>query len=175
MPTALKVAETESRNRTGGMCSACRNLTWFEHRVRAATLKRLSQLQGGTIRYYDPAGCETLGSSVHESELATDWTISNPDFYCHLATGGSLGAAESYLRGDWESDDLTTLLRILCRNLEGVSGTNSGMASIGRWLARVAHWANRNTRQGSRENIARHYDLSNRFFELFLDPTWMYS
>ena len=175
MPTVLKVAETKSHTRMSDACSACRNLTWFEHRVRAATLKRLGQLQGGTIRYYDAAGCATLGGSAHDSELATDWTISNPDFYWHLATGGSLGAAESYLCGDWETDDLTTLLRILCRNLESVSGTNSGMARIGRSFARVAHWANRNTRQGSRENIARHYDLSNDFFELFLDPTWMYS
>jgi cyclopropane-fatty-acyl-phospholipid synthase len=175
MPTVLKVAETDSHTRMSDACSACRSLTWFEHRVRAATLKRLGQLQGGTIRYYDAAGCATLGSIAHDAELATDWTISNPDFYWQLATGGSLGAADSYLRGDWEAGDLTTLLRILCRNLESVSGTNSGMARIGRWLARAAHWANRNTRRGSRENIARHYDLSNDFFELFLDPTWMYS
>ena len=49
------------------------------------------------------------------------------------------------------------------------------MAWVSKLLARAAHWADRNSRRGSRHNIARHYDLGNEFFELFLDPTLMYS
>jgi cyclopropane-fatty-acyl-phospholipid synthase len=175
MPAALNCAETDSSAGRTPSCAACRGLSLFERWVRTATLRRLSQIQGGAIRYFDPAGCATLGRQIEEAELVADWNINRPDFYRHLVTSGSLGVAESYLRGDWEADDLTTLLRILCRNLGSLSGTNSGLARVGSCLARAVHWANRNTRRGSRENISRHYDLSNEFFELFLDPTWMYS
>jgi len=168
-------ARIESGQSEADACRAARGLTWFERRVRSIAIGRLNQLQGGTIHYCDAGGCATLGSQSPAPELSAEWTIRNPDFYRQLAMAGSLGVAESYLRGDWETDNLAALLRILCRNLETLSGTNSGLARAGRWLARAAHWANRNTRSGSRENIARHYDLSNDFFELFLDPTWMYS
>ena len=168
-------AERESDKRTVDSCRDCRGPTWFERQVRSAAFRRLGQIQGGRIDYYDAMGCATFGNRSNKTHLAAEWNINNLDFYGQLAMAGSLGVAESYLRGDWDTDDLTTLLRILCRNLETVSATDSGIARAGRWLARAAHWANRNTRKGSRENISRHYDLSNDFFELFLDPTWMYS
>ncbi len=167
--------ERESGERDVDSCCVCRGPTWFERQVRAAAFRRLAQLQGGRIEYYDAIGCATFGNSFDKPQLSAEWNINNPDFYGQLAMAGSLGVAESYLRGDWDTDDLTTLLRILCRNLQTVSGTDSGLARAGRWLAHVGHWMNRNTRKGSRENVSRHYDLSNDFFELFLDPTWMYS
>ena len=171
----VESAERESGERDVDSCCICRGPTWFERQVRSAVFRRLGELQGGRIEYYDAIGCATFGNSFEKPQLSAEWNINNPDFYGQLAMAGSLGVAESYLRGDWETDNLTTLLRILCRNLETVSGTDSGLARAGRWLARAGHWANRNTRKGSRENISRHYDLSNDFFELFLDPTWMYS
>jgi cyclopropane-fatty-acyl-phospholipid synthase len=39
----------------------------------------------------------------------------------------------------------------------------------------LLHWLNSNTTEGSRKNIAAHYDLGNDFFALFLDETLMYS
>ncbi len=40
---------------------------------------------------------------------------------------------------------------------------------------KLFHWLNRNTEKQARDNISRHYDLSNDFFSLFLDPDMMYS
>ena len=171
----IEHVENRSSSRTFESCGARRGLTWFERRIRSAAFQRLGGLQGGSIHYCDAEGCAQFGDLTNSLGLSAEWHIGNPDFYRLLATSGSLGVAESYLQEHWEVDDLTTLLRILCRNLKTFSGTNSGLARAGRWLARAAHWANRNTRKGSRENIARHYDLSNEFFELFLDSTWMYS
>jgi cyclopropane-fatty-acyl-phospholipid synthase len=51
----------------------------------------------------------------------------------------------------------------------------SGMARFGGVLLKLAHWYRRNTRAGSQRNIHAHYDLGNELFQLFLDPTMMYS
>jgi len=134
----------------------------------------LRGIQGGLIRVSD------LDQTVEHGQKSADlleagWEIHSPEFFQHVATGGSLGVAESYLRGQWATDDLTTLLRILCRNLDHLAPANSGIASLTKTIARACHWLARNTKTRSRQNIEAHYDLSNEFFELFLDPTLMYS
>jgi cyclopropane-fatty-acyl-phospholipid synthase len=60
-------------------------------------------------------------------------------------------------------------------NREVMNRLESGMARIGGAALKLAHWYHRNTRAGSRRNIHAHYDLGNELFELFLDPTMMYS
>jgi cyclopropane-fatty-acyl-phospholipid synthase len=110
-----------------------------------------------------------------DSELQGDVQVHRPRFYTALTLGGGLAAAESYLRGDWDCEDLTTSLRLFARNAEVLS-------AVDRWGARLMApgrslwmWTRRNTRAGSRRNIAAHYDLSNEFFALMLDPTMTYS
>lgn len=161
-------------NQMSDACPSCRNLTWLETMARRGLHSRLNGITGGTIRVGDTEGYTEFGSSA-SGGIDAEWTIKSPEFYRHAATGGSLGVAESYLQGHWETDDLTALLRLLCRNLNRISGAEQGLASLGKLLARVAHWADRNTRRGSLNNISRHYDLGNEFFQLFLDPTLMYS
>lgn len=173
-PEILIEAASLRSNQMSDACPSCRNLTWLEAIARRGLQSRLHGISGGTIRIADAEGYTELGSSA-AGGIDADWTVLSPEFYRHVATSGSLGMAESYLQGHWEADDLTALLRVLCRNLNHVSGAGQGMASISKLLARVASWADRNTRRGSRNNIARHYDLGNEFFELFLDPTLMYS
>lgn len=110
-----------------------------------------------------------------EEELCAKIRVHDARFYRHVVLGGSLGAAEAYLEGYWDSDDLTTLLRLMARNLEAASELNSALAWIGSPLRRAISVLNRNTRSGSRRNIAAHYDLGNEFFEQFLDDTMAYS
>ncbi|WP_197531219.1 SAM-dependent methyltransferase [Posidoniimonas corsicana] len=92
-----------------------------------------------------------------------------------LATGGANGAAEAYLRGYWDTPDLTRVLRVMARNLS----TSARIGGLASWLVSpltyLSRAACRNTVRGSRRNIAAHYDLSNEFFELMLDPTMTYS
>jgi cyclopropane-fatty-acyl-phospholipid synthase len=79
------------------------------------------------------------------------------------------------MSGYWSCDDLTAVIRVLVNNLHVVDGMEGGLARLGAPLRRALHWAARNSRRGSRRNIAAHYDLGNDFFRLFLDPTMMYS
>jgi len=92
----------------------------------------------------------------------------------HLVRSGEVGFAESYLRGDWSSDDLVALFTLTMRNETAIAHALSG----GRW-SRVTnlfnHWNNRNSVRGSAKNIAYHYDLGNAFYSLWLDETMSYS
>jgi cyclopropane-fatty-acyl-phospholipid synthase len=110
-----------------------------------------------------------------EDALTANIEIRDPRFYRHLVFGGSLGAAEAYIRGYWTCDNLVNLVRIFCRNAAAAAGLEGGPARLLNALSRIGHWLKRNTPSGSRRNIAAHYDLGNEFFSLFLDETMAYS
>jgi cyclopropane-fatty-acyl-phospholipid synthase len=95
------------------------------------------------------------------------------DFYRRLAAGGLIGFGESFMAGDWTSDDLPGLLTVMAGRMATL---------IPPLLQRLRHAVvharpagQDNTVTGSRDNIHRHYDLSNELFELFLDPSLTYS
>ncbi|MCH2211728.1 MAG: cyclopropane-fatty-acyl-phospholipid synthase family protein [Fuerstiella sp.] len=161
---------TTTPQQTGGI----NTLTWIQRVSRRIVLSWLEKLEDGQIHYVD-AERQIACGSPGTTELQTEWIVNDPRFFSQLAAGGSLGLAESYLRNYWQTDDLTDLLRMLYRNLARVPAGSSGLAVLSRVLNRVAFRINSNTRQRSRRHIAAHYDLCNEFFELFLDPTMMYS
>jgi cyclopropane-fatty-acyl-phospholipid synthase len=139
---------------------------------RKVVLGRLQHLEVGFLRVTDDTETRTFGV---RGDLAAAITISDPRFYSSLALGGALGAAEAYMLGYWSSDDLTAVVRVLVRNRSVLENLESGFARVMTPVAKIAHWVNRNTKSGSRRNIAAHYDLGNDFFKLWLDESMMYS
>jgi cyclopropane-fatty-acyl-phospholipid synthase len=87
---------------------------------------------------------------------------------------GDLGFAESYMAGEWESDTPAALIELFARNLDAYEKTESRHGLV-RLASRAQHWFNRNSRSGSRRNIAAHYDLGNDFYRQWLDDTMTYS
>ena len=94
-------------------------------------------------------------------------------FLWRLVTSWDVGFAESYLAGEWSSPDLPVLLNLLCRNSK--MGVSQRALGVLRSLTRIRHGLNRNTRSGSRRNIASHYDLGNEFYRHWLDEGMTYS
>ncbi|MGD9509745.1 MAG: class I SAM-dependent methyltransferase [Geminicoccaceae bacterium] len=89
-------------------------------------------------------------------------------------TAGSVGFAEGYIEGDWDTPDLASLLAVLNLNEEAWGDSYFG----GLWhrvVRRMQHTLRPNTRHGSRRNIHAHYDLGNEFFAAWLDPSMTYS
>jgi len=86
-----------------------------------------------------------------------------------------LRSAQAYIDGLWTTDNLSELIRIFVRNREVLMTMESGLAKCAQFIYRRWHARNRNTRRGSKRNIAAHYDLGNEFFRLFLDQRMMYS
>lgn len=94
-------------------------------------------------------------------------------FLWRLALNWDLGFAEAYLAGEWSSPDLAALLRFMCLNAN--MGTSLRAFRLPPAIGRLRHGLNRNTRRGSKRNIAAHYDLGNPFYAQWLDPSMMYS
>ena len=133
--------------------------------------ERLEQLDSGQILLEDSSLRRRFGS---DSELEVRVAVSDPRFYRKMFLG-SVAIADSYISGDWDSNDLTTLFRIFLRNRKALELSGNWMSKLVGTSARWFHWLHANTLQGSRKNIAAHYDLGNDFFKLWLDDTMAYS
>ena len=140
--------------------------------ARRLVLARLSSLASGWLRVREPQGVHDFGAGPG---ISAEIQVQDAAFFSELAFGGSVGAAESYMLGHWRADDLTALMRLLLRNRAALDGLERGLARLSAPLRGLAHWLHRNTRAGSRRNIAAHYDLGNDFFRLMLDESMMYS
>ncbi len=101
--------------------------------------------------------------------------VNDPRFWRLVALDGTNGSAEGFEQGWWETDDLVGLVRLMSRAMEATCRVDGGLGRVLMPLARLAHRLRPNTRSGARANIAAHYDLSNEFFKLWLDPSMMYS
>jgi cyclopropane-fatty-acyl-phospholipid synthase len=149
--------------------------TGLDRLARRIVRGRLAAIESGTVTLIEGNESETFGNEVASFPLAVVIRVHSPAFYSDIAFGGSVGSGESYIHGTWECDDLESLVRILLRNREVLDDIDSGTARLTRPLAKLFHWMNKNTRRGSRRNIAAHYDLGNDFYRLWLDKQMMYS
>jgi cyclopropane-fatty-acyl-phospholipid synthase len=91
-----------------------------------------------------------------------------------LLFAGDVGFAEGYIAGDWSSPNLVALIALAAENIGRLQKTMDGFLPI-RLLNRLRHLLRRNSRTGSRRNIAFHYDLGNQFYRRWLDTSMTYS
>jgi cyclopropane-fatty-acyl-phospholipid synthase len=147
----------------------------IERFARSAVLARLRGIKHERIIIEDAGERIVCGQEAEDAELIVALRVHDRRFYSDLALGGSMGAGEAYIAGSWSTDDLTALVRIMIRNREVMEGLDSGLARLANPARKLLHYLNRNTKGGSRRNIAAHYDLGNEFFELILDKSLMYS
>lgn len=149
--------------------------------LRERLLRQLGGLREGAILLRDAIGETVLGDPGGELQVRVD--VHAAEFYRRVAAHGSVGAGEAYMDGLWCCEDLgsnpgqglVTLVRLLVRNRDYLDAMEGGLARIGGAMLRGWHALHRNTRAGSRRNIAAHYDLGNELFRLFLSKDLMYS
>jgi cyclopropane-fatty-acyl-phospholipid synthase len=136
-------------------------------------LRLLENLRHGRIDVRFPDGQSAsfgAGNDAHPADLRLDsWNVVRSTL-----ASGDIGFAESYIAGDWSTDDLARLLTFFLRNRETADRLIYGTFA-GRLVHRLRHLLNRNTRAQARRNIHAHYDLGNDFYALWLDPTMSYS
>lgn len=155
-------------------CETSERLSWFDRFCSGQVIRRLRQLQHGrlAIRY---ACSEAVVGERSEAASTAVVNVHAPQFFRRIAMEGGMGAAESYLDGEWSSPDLTGVFRLLIQNEDAMESMRSSRFSPWHVVRRLEHLRNRNSKNGSRRNIHEHYDLGNEFFSLFLDETMMYS
>ena len=144
--------------------------------ARKLVHKQLRELRSGCIVIQEPGERTQFGEGLSPTdELYSELHINDDCCYVDIMTGGSIGAAESYMSGDWTSPDLTKLVQVMVKNRDILDQMEGGIALLSRPLLKLFHRWNQNTEKGAKRNIAAHYDLGNNFFKTFLDPTMMYS
>ncbi|WP_440922557.1 class I SAM-dependent methyltransferase [Candidatus Pelagibacter sp.] len=122
----------------------------------------ITKYNGGLLKIGNPS-----------SPLKSVLKIKKPNFTFNLIKGGSVGFAESYMKDEFETDNLSNLIEITARNIK-IIYKFSGLLDFP-----VINYARnlfiKNTRGRSKDNISKHYDLGNEFFALWLDKTLTYS
>jgi cyclopropane-fatty-acyl-phospholipid synthase len=134
----------------------------------------LENLSRGRIILEDGKDTMSFGED-RDDALTARITVLHSDFYLDLVKGGSIGCGESYMRHHWTTNDLLVLVRVMVLNLHVLNGVNQERSWFSRLATQFLHRRNANNKDGSRRNISAHYDLSNEFFQTFLDPSMMYS
>jgi len=163
-----------------------RRATWY----RSALIKAFSAMQRGHLRLDLPDGGVLEFGSVDDAanrrlplglSPCARLQVHREAFFRRCFWSGDIGFAESFIDGDWETPDLTALIAFFVLNVEDaptLSGSRRALPSalnLLRSVNRIGHLLRPNTRRIARRNIREHYDLSNDFFALWLDPSMMYS
>tara|TARA_R110002049_G_scaffold152916_5_gene317091 strand:+ start:7056 stop:8312 length:1257 start_codon:yes stop_codon:yes gene_type:complete len=143
--------------------------------AREALFTLLRRLQVGSLTLHEGQQRHQFGTQSKTAEPHAEVHVHNPALYGQMLAGGSIAAGEAYIRGDWSSPELVEVTRLFSANLDVLEGVESQQSLLVKLALKIAHRLNRNTRRGSQDNIAAHYDLGNDFFRLFLDRTMMYS
>jgi cyclopropane-fatty-acyl-phospholipid synthase len=144
----------------------------LERAGRAITRRALARLSYGSIELHDAQGVHRYGVDIGPR---VRMTLTGEGVYAAIAFRGAMGAAEAYIDGLWTTDDLPGLIEILTTNYASLRSLDRAIAKLAAPVERGRYWLRRNTRGGSKRNILAHYDLSNEFFSLFLDPSMTYS
>jgi cyclopropane-fatty-acyl-phospholipid synthase len=141
---------------------------------QALIFKILGYIKIGSLSVHFAGSDYFFGDSQHK--LQAHLQINDPVFFSRVLWSGGLGLAESYIENIWQTEDLTKVLQVLANNMTVVDKFDQSLVGgLLRLLANFMHFLNKNNIIGAKLNIAKHYDLGNEFFSLFLDPTMMYS
>ena len=144
----------------------------MNHLYKKIIHQRLSQIKDAHIIIKDGKSIKKYGKP---GNLSAKINILDTVFYKNIILGGTIGASESFIRGEWSSPNLTNVIRVLARNTEAQDKLENLFTLLSQPFLKVMHKLNENSVRGSKKNISRHYDLSNDFFSLFLDKNMMYS
>lgn len=154
-----------------------------------AVLGAFADMKRGRLRLELPDGtAQEFGASATPSgaiapgvSAAALVRVRRSAFFTKCVLSGDIGFAESFLDGDWETPDLTAVIGWFVLNLDHaptLSGSRRAQSlalNLLRLGNRLGHLFRPNSRRNAARNIRAHYDLSNDFFALWLDPSLMYS
>lgn len=164
-PVVLTSAQQKSVTDPG----TSRSMRWLKRRLE----RLLVRLHSGSLQVCWPDG-ELAVYGDTDGELAASIELRHWRALRRLFLQGQIGFAEGYIEGDWHSPDLLSLFELIVRN-----ETTFSSVQRGRFLSGVLNWlqhaTRRNSKRGSRRNIAYHYDLGNAFYRLWLDDSLLYS
>ena len=147
---------------------------------RNLVLNSFSKLKNGTLTVVLPDGTKQVYGGIYHG-LHADIRILEESFFRRCVLFGAIGFAESFMAAEWETPDITKVIAWFILNsgdaeaLQTNRSRGTGIFNILNLVNRAIHRRRPNSLATSRKNIRDHYDLSNEFFKLWLDPTMTYS
>lgn len=147
---------------------------WFNQRCLHTVLRHMPRLERGLLDLYLPDGQKLSFGHKAQGEPHAELRLHSYRPLRRILRGGLIGWSESYMEGEWDSPDLTALMRWAVHNETTLSEYLDGHRLM-KLINRLFHLSRNNSRRGSRRNIAYHYDLGNDFYRLWLDRTMTYS
>jgi cyclopropane-fatty-acyl-phospholipid synthase len=148
---------------------------WIDRIAKRILLEHFEKIAFGELTIIDGDAVYRFGERSPDFRCRARVTVNDSRFWGDIGLGGSIGSGEAYMQNLWEVDDLTSLVRIFIRNRHVLDRLDKGLARLTAPINKLIHTFRRNSRKGSKRNIAAHYDLGNDMFALFLDETMMYS
>ena len=133
-------------------------------------LSRLERLSSGVVEITENGEISRYGQGNHVAAFR----VLDERFWSSIVKHGPNGAAEAWVEGWWTTDHLTDVLRIFAREAS-VQTSLSDRAWISKWKSKFWQAARSGTVSRAKQNILAHYDLSNDFYRLWLDPSMTYS
>jgi cyclopropane-fatty-acyl-phospholipid synthase len=149
--------------------AASRIQRFCQRQIEAA----LSRIRIGCLVFTTPEGSQTFGDP--EAAFRARITVRDWAFFARVATDGDIGFGDAYMEGLWDSPDVTAVIRLMIDNVPHLQDRRLAPTLLHASLSRLAHLTRGNSLPGSKRNIRAHYDLSNAFFQTFLDSSMMYS
>ena len=108
-----------------------------------------------------------------DKNLNVELIINKPGLTFNIIKKGSIGLAEAYMRGEFETNNLSDLIELTAKNIN-IIYKFSGVFDLS-FINYVKNIFLKNTKKNSKNYISQHYDLGNEFFSLWLDKTLTYS
>ena len=169
-----KVTTTEEQNN-----KAVIRLSYLDRIFRRLVHQALTKMKKGQLVMTLPEGTQKIYGSSHTSE-AVKVKIHSNQFFRKCVFYGDIGLGESYVDGDWDTNDISAVISWFILNINdspSMSGSKSPSWAINclSFINRIGYLLRPNNLKISRKNIHDHYDLGNEFFKLFLDETMTYS
>lgn len=147
--------------------------------ARRLVLPELAKLSKGRLVLRLPEGAELVLGDPRATGGAR-MEVKDENAFRRIMLAADIGLTEGYMEGEWDSPDLVALIGFFIENIDqtpGMSGSARKAIGVGlfRIADRIGHLLRPNDKKMVRRNISEHYDVSNDFFRLFLDPSMMYS
>ncbi|MEP3178798.1 MAG: cyclopropane-fatty-acyl-phospholipid synthase family protein [Lentilitoribacter sp.] len=140
--------------------------------VARTLVKAVIDLQYGalTIQWPNGSASQIVGNQPGANAIIK---LKSYDLAARVIKRGDVGVGESYIDDQWDSPDVTAVLKLICDNAHiRITHKRNALSGL---LLKFLSWRNENTHKGSKRNIAAHYDLGNAFYKQWLDPTMTYS
>lgn len=142
--------------------------------------KVLSPLKRGCLEITLPGGGKASLGTPGSDGIQASITLHDERFFKRAILFGDIGFGEAFMDGDWSSSDVSQVIAFFVANIDDaptLSGSKRPWSPVNflGGLNRLYHLARSNHLAGARKNIREHYDFSNEFFSLWLDPTMTYS